>query len=1299
MNWISKSALLCASFIISTISVLGQEESVARQWNEVNLNCIRKDFARPTVGARTLCHAAVVMYDAWAAFDDDADTYFLGKTWGAVECPYNGIQVPDDLEAAQNKCISYAMYRFLKARYSPSLVPPANYLTINGYIESKMAELGYNTAITSTDYSDGDPAKLGNYIASKVNQFATSDGANQLGNYANTYYQTANGNLFPALSGNPLQFDGNRWQPLGLDIVLDQNNNPLPTGAPALSAEWGNLVPFAMDDETDATVHIRDNFSWNVYHDPGPPVYLDTTVTDPVQWDEDFWRWGNIVVILWHSFHDVSDGVMKEISPSAIGNVDEASYPQTFEEFKAFYDEFNGGDPSVGYTVNPVTGLPYESQMVPRADYTRCLAEFWADGPSSETPPGHWFTIMNYVSDHPLVEKRWMGEGPLLSDLEWDVRSYLALGGAVHDAAISCWSAKGYYDFTRPVMAIRYMIDHGQCSNPELPNYDPAGIPLLPGYIELVQPGDPLAGASDENVNKVKLYTFRGPVAATGQDGVGWILGENWWTFQKHTFVTPPFPGYYSGHSTYSRAAAEVLTRITGSEYFPGGMGEFVAEQNQFLTASPGPSVDVTMQWAKYKDASDQCCLSRIYGGLHPPVDDIPGRRTGMIVGPEAFDFANGFMSQGIPHVINISPNAQIISDLLADDSFTVTFTFSENMDQSILPTIQLTGSDPVGTSLLPVSSAWTSANQFTLTYDVVDLDAVMSNVVFKISAATDLDGKVITPAFSIPVSIDTKNPEVLSVTANEPIISDANSGNASFALDFTFTEAMGTDFPEIVFTGQDLTSTLTLNESASSWTSNNVYHAVYDVNDSEVELSGITVDVTGSFDLAGNLQIDASNTGLFVVDTRNPQISSIVVNDNILDDSNVAADAVQVSIVFDEEMNATVNPSVSFPTENATGAGLSYNGGLSSWSDNTTFVAHFDLIDSNVELEAIDVLVATASDEAGNETNGGITADLFDIDTKNPEVTNIELNNTLIADIDNGAIFNVTLTFDDVMNQSTSPNISFTGEDPLVNSFDFVDSQWLSDQTFVASYLVSDANEELSDIGISVSNGVDNAGNDQNSAAQFDALFEIDTKNPEVTMLLANTYNITSSNATTGFSLVTVFDEPMNTNVNPVVSFPVENASGVLSYDAGNSAWLNNTTYTTAYAVPAIVPTLPDVDVNLNGAKDLAGNDLENIVYPDYFDINVIVNVADLDNQENIRIYPNPVQKGQDILVVTEVPLSGASIDLTDASGKLVQSISATQFNNGVLRIETNEMSAGTYYLRVLNATGETTYRVVIQN
>ena len=61
---------------------LGAQEdahSVARKWNEVLLEAIRNDFARPTVHARNLFHTSIAMYDAWAAYDEQAETFFLGK--------------------------------------------------------------------------------------------------------------------------------------------------------------------------------------------------------------------------------------------------------------------------------------------------------------------------------------------------------------------------------------------------------------------------------------------------------------------------------------------------------------------------------------------------------------------------------------------------------------------------------------------------------------------------------------------------------------------------------------------------------------------------------------------------------------------------------------------------------------------------------------------------------------------------------------------------------------------------------------------------------------------------------------------------------------------------------------------------------------------------------------------------------------------------------------------------------------------------------------------------------------------
>ena len=122
-------------------------------------------------------------------------------------------------------------------------------------------------------------------------------------------------------------------------------------------------------------------------------------------------------------------------------------------------------------------------------------------------------------------------------------------------------------------------------------------------------------------------------------------MAEHWWPYQRPSFVTPPFAGYVSGHSTFSRAAAELMMLMTGSEYFPGGMSGFEISANDFLVFERGPSVDMTLQWATYRDASDQCSLSRIWGGIHPPADDLPGRRMGLVIGPKAFDKANSLFN------------------------------------------------------------------------------------------------------------------------------------------------------------------------------------------------------------------------------------------------------------------------------------------------------------------------------------------------------------------------------------------------------------------------------------------------------------------------------------------------------------------------------------------------------------------------------------------------------------------------------------------------------------------------------
>ncbi len=644
MNILPHARLAHCSLILGLLLTAASQSfgqhSIARQWNEMLLEAIRNDFARPTVHARNLFHTSIAMYDSWAVYEQGAETFLLGKQVGSFTSTFDENSISsENVDLDRREALSYACYRLLRHRFMNS---PGGEGSLYRF-DSLMLLLGFDRDFMSTDYENGSAAALGNYLAEEIIAFGTTDRANEVLDYTNKYYFPFNGFMTPTEPGTQGINDPNRWQPLSFDFFIDQAGFEILGGIPEfLSPEWGMVTPFALSDD-DLSMKERNGDTYYVYHDPGPPAYL---MSDGSGTSSEY-QWGHSLVAIWSAHLDPSDGVMIDISPASIGNID--GYPTTLEGLRDFYDLTEGGDPSQGHPLNPYTGLPYEPQVVPRGDYARVLAEFWADGPDSETPPGHWFTILNYVNDHPLLEKRFRGEGPILSNFEWDVRSYFILGGAMHDAAIGAWGIKGWYDYIRPISAIRYMAEKGQSSDPSLPNYSLEGLPLVDGFIELVMEGDSLVGENEENLHQIKLLAWRGPESIPDPEiyagGVGWVLAKNWWPYQRPTFVTPPFAGYVSGHSTFSRAAAEVMTLLTGDEFFPGGLGEFEARKNEFLVFEEGPSVDITLQWATYRDASDQTSLSRIWGGIHPPVDDIPGRLIGEKVGIAAFEFAEQYFN------------------------------------------------------------------------------------------------------------------------------------------------------------------------------------------------------------------------------------------------------------------------------------------------------------------------------------------------------------------------------------------------------------------------------------------------------------------------------------------------------------------------------------------------------------------------------------------------------------------------------------------------------------------------------
>ena len=536
--------------------------SVARVWNEALLHAIERDTPAPTVHARNLFHVSAAMWDAWAAYDPQADGWLVREKVDA-----------DDVQASRETALSYAAYRLLLHRYSYASGLQETFDELVSTLEGLCYRLDYVE-------TEGDsPAALGNRIAAAYIERGRQDGANEALRYADPAYKPSNPPLVVGDPGTKMR-DPNSWQPLALARIVAQNGIPQPGSVQSfVGPHWGHVRAFALP-ASGAGVPI----------DSGAPPRLEGDAGRGYKRDA-------LTVIRRSAELDPRNGVSLDIGPGARGG------------------NSLGANDGHGHDVNPATAKPYAPNVVLRGDYGRALAEYWADGPRSETPPGHWNSVANEVSDSPELTRRIGGRGPEVDRLEWDVKLYLALNGAVHDAAVAAWGLKGHYDSVRPISMVRYLGERNL-------------LPNVPGLVE-------------RRSGETYIHAWAGfpedPVAQAS--GVRWIRAIDWVPYQLPTFVTPAFAGYVSGHSTFSRSAAEVLTGFTGSSYFPGGLYEIPVPRGA-LKIEEGPSRDLTLQWATYYDAADAAGQSRLYMGIHVPPDDFAGRRVGSQCGKAAWERA-----------------------------------------------------------------------------------------------------------------------------------------------------------------------------------------------------------------------------------------------------------------------------------------------------------------------------------------------------------------------------------------------------------------------------------------------------------------------------------------------------------------------------------------------------------------------------------------------------------------------------------------------------------------------------------
>ncbi len=226
-------------------------------------------------------------------------------------------------------------------------------------------------------------------------------------------------------------------------------------------------------------------------------------------------------------------------------------------------------------------------------DEQKMIAEYWADGPHSELPPGHWDLFAQFVSRRDRHAEHPHG-------LDSDVKLFFALTNAIFDASICCWDNKRAFASVRPITAVRYLFQGRH------------------------------------------VRAWGGPYRGTQV-----IKGEDWFPYQATTFPTPPFPEYSSGHSTFSAAGAEILRLFTGSDRFGAGV-TFPAGSSRFEHGAV-PASDVTLTWATFKEAAYQAGLSRRYGGIHFEQGDMDGRAGGRLLAQQAWTKAMSYFNGGTP--------------------------------------------------------------------------------------------------------------------------------------------------------------------------------------------------------------------------------------------------------------------------------------------------------------------------------------------------------------------------------------------------------------------------------------------------------------------------------------------------------------------------------------------------------------------------------------------------------------------------------------------------------------------------
>jgi hypothetical protein len=320
--------------------------------------------------------------------------------------------------------------------------------------------------------------------------------------------------------------------------------------------------------------------------------YADTTGYQPRNtWDKinDPWRWQPLCVLTATGVANNRPAVPTTADGCAAPNytVQKALTPHWGKVFtftpNLLANVWLPGPPKVPGTSNYST-VDIDTALSDTAnldDVKKAKAEYWADGPQSEFPPGH-----AAVFAQALCRRQAQG-------LDSDVKLFFMLGNAMMDASIAAWAQKFVYDFVRPVTAIRAR-------------------------------------------GNTPVTSWLGP-----NKGYGTVPANQWRPFQPVTVLTPAFPEYVSGHSAFSGAEATILASFNGGDTFNA---TYTIKAGSLKIEKGLPAQDTVLSWPTFSDAANDAGWSRRWGGIHLQSGDYDGRGLGRQVSQYAYGTAQSYI-------------------------------------------------------------------------------------------------------------------------------------------------------------------------------------------------------------------------------------------------------------------------------------------------------------------------------------------------------------------------------------------------------------------------------------------------------------------------------------------------------------------------------------------------------------------------------------------------------------------------------------------------------------------------------